>query len=325
MQKVLITNIQRFSVHDGPGIRTTVFAKGCSLRCAWCQNPENLLPSPELLVYKDLCIKCRKCEKVCKAGAIYFDKEGYSCTDRSKCVLCGLCTSVCFSGARIICGTEYSVDTLFKEIVKDRIFFKNSAGGITLSGGDFIRYPEFTRDFFKLCRSKHINTAIETSGYAPWDSIILFAEFTDLFLYDLKIIDSDKHLLWTGVDNHLILENLNRLAKEGFNIIIRIPLIPGVNDEIKDFKRTIRFIKSLKTIKTVHLLPFHNLGLSKYNALDLEYKFEKPREIKPEKLERYIEIADKEGLHLSIGGTGFLSEIPKVKYLEQRKFIYKID
>lgn len=317
---VHVSNIQRFSVHDGPGIRTIVFFLGCPLQCQWCQNPENLRPQPQLTYNWGDCIGCGRCLDVCPQDAIYMDKKGRIQTDRNRCEACGRCVEVCFPGARSICGKAYTVADCFREILKDKVFYNNTGGGVTLSGGEPTMYPDFASRLLELCQEERIYTAIETCGHASWKSLEKIARFTDLFLYDIKAIDPKKHRQWTGVDNRLILSNARRLAKMKKEMIIRVPLIPGVNDDEEEFKRIAEFVKSLETVKTMHVLPFHHIGKSKYETLDMDYAVSELKEPEAEKIEKCQRIGEQYGLRVDIGGSGFISEGHETKAKPKRTF-----
>lgn len=318
--RIYISNIQRFSVHDGPGIRTLVFFLGCPLRCKWCQNPENLKAQPQLTYNRQDCIGCGECLKVCPQDAISVDQKGRIQTDRNRCEACGRCVEVCFPGARSICGTSYTVEGCFKEILKDRVFYRNSGGGVTLSGGEPTMYPDFVSRLLELCQEEGIYTAIETCGHTNWKSLERVARFTDLFLYDIKAIDPEKHRRWTGVDNRRILSNARRLARMKKKMIVRVPLIPGVNDNEQEFRRIVEFAKSLETVKTMHLLPFHHIGKSKYETLDMDYAVNKLKEPDEKKIEKCRQIGEQYGLRVDIGGSGFVSEGPEPRAKQKEAF-----
>jgi pyruvate formate lyase activating enzyme len=212
------------------------------------------------------------------------------------------------------------VDECFKEILKDRVFFRNTAGGVTLSGGEPTMYPEFVSRLLKLCREEGIYTAIETCGYTSWKSLEKVAKSTDLFLYDIKAIDPKKHREWTGAGNRLILSNARKLAQIKKKMIIRVPLIPGVNDDEEEFKRIVEFAKSLETVETMHLLPFHHIGRSKYETLDMDYAVGGLKEPDEEKIEKCRRIGEEAGLRVDVGGSGFVSESPKRREKEEEPF-----
>lgn len=270
-RKALIFDIQRYSVHDGPGIRTLVFFKGCPLRCYWCCNPESTKRKKELALFSRNCIGCYNCVNICPEKAISVIKD-IVVTDRAKCNVCGECEVVCYANARKIIGREMSVSQVFKEIRKDKPFYYRSNGGVTLSGGEPTLWPEFARDLLQECVNDRINTAIETSGYTPWENLESLVPVTGLFLFDLKNMDDKKHRKYTGVSNKLILVNLVKLSRLTDRIIIRIAVIPGFNDSEKNVAETARFVKGLKVIKEIDLLPYHRLGISKYERIGEEYK-----------------------------------------------------
>lgn len=321
---VLISNIQRFCVHDGPGIRTTVFVLGCPLRCRWCQNPENLTAKKRLMLYPDECIGCWECIRACPEAAIYADENRHLSTNRDRCKACGACTKVCYSQARKLCGKNYTVDGLFKELLKDKVTFYETSGGVTLSGGEFALYPEFVCELFKKCKKEHINTAIESSGCVRWTNLEAIEKFTDLFLYDVKLIDPIKHKKWTGADNSLILENLKKLSERGKSIIVRVPLIPGANDDEKEFTRIAEYVKALKGIQAIHILPFHQLGSAKYGSVGKQYSLADLKEENEERIEKCKLIAQNLGLIVDVGGSEISSkEYTRQKSREDGYFIYK--
>jgi len=270
------------------------------------------------------CIGCGECVKACTEGAIYIDGNGQLVTEREKCTICGECVNVCYSKARMICGKCYTVEELFKEIMKDKVTFFETSGGVTLSGGEFTLYPEFVCELLEKCRNEHIHTAIETCGYVKWSSLLRIEPYVDLFLYDVKLISPDKHKEWTGIDNSLILENLKKLSGMGSNIIIRVPLIPGVNDDEEEFTRIAEYVKSLGNITDIHIMPFHQLGSSKYKAIGLDYTLTDLTEDNSEKIEKCRIIAQNHGLKVDIGGSDIVSGKKEQKEKKEiNYFIYK--
>ena len=265
----LIFNIQRFSLHDGPGIRTTVFFKGCPLSCLWCQNPEGISSDPDLFRHESRCIVCRACLRACPEKAISFNEEGLT-VDRDKCSLCRACVDACPSGALEAAGREVTAAGLTEEILKDRVIFEESGGGVTVSGGEPLLQPAFLAAFLKSLKELDINTAVETCGYAPWPILEKVSAWTDLFLYDLKLISSDKSLEYTGADSRPALENLRKLAGTGCPLRIRMPLIPTVNDDPESLRQAAAFLKECG-ISELELIPYHNLGSAKYAGLGLTY------------------------------------------------------
>lgn len=246
-------DIQRSSYVDGPGIRTTVFCKGCTLRCAWCHNPESQSPVRQMLYYRDRCTGCGTCTNVCPAP-----------TD---CDLCGKCALVCPHDAKEICGRDYTVDEVYKVIEKDVPFYQRSGGGVTFSGGECMLQVDFLTALARRCHESGIHTAIDTAGHVPWESFLQVIPYTDLFLYDVKCITDELHRVGTGVSNERILSNLRRLAEEtSVPIHIRIPLVPGFNDGETEMAKIAAFLRTIRHDK-VELLPYHAMGEHKYAAL----------------------------------------------------------
>ena len=253
----MIFDIERNSFVDGPGIRTTVFFKGCDLSCLWCHNPESHDPKPQMMFYKDKCKSCGKCKEVCP---YHFEK----------CDLCGKCTLYCPVGARKICGKSYTVDEVLNEIIKDKSYYETSGGGVTFSGGECMLQLDFLCEILKKCKENGIHTAVDTAGFVPFASFEKVLPFTDLFLYDIKIFDTEKHKQYVGADNNLILENLKKLLRAGASIYIRIPVIPGVNDSVEEMQQIKDFLSANGKPEKIELLPYHAMGENKYRALARE-------------------------------------------------------
>ncbi|MGQ9616841.1 MAG: glycyl-radical enzyme activating protein [Spirochaetota bacterium] len=273
--KGIIFNIQRFSLHDGPGIRTVIFFKGCPLKCKWCCNPESIELSPQLIFNPDRCLKDGRCIEVCPSGAR--SEKGYSI---ERCTLCGKCVDACPSGALELVGRWFSIEEVIEEVEKDRLFYESSGGGVTLSGGEPVYQKEFATSLLRRLKMLSIHTAVETSGYAPWPAIEEIIDATDLLLYDLKHMDSDMHRKFTGVPNELIFENalkasfkINSMGESNKQMIFRVPLIGGVNTDKKNIEAVAAFALKAK-VGEVHLLPYHRLGESKYRKLGKEYSFQ---------------------------------------------------
>ena len=258
-----IFDIKRYSIHDGPGIRTTVFFKGCGLHCLWCHNPESIAPAPDLMHWPARCVRCYSCVKACPTGAISKDDAGAVVIDRAKCDLCGRCAEACLYDAMQIVGREMGVAEVLAEAEKDRIFYEQSGGGVTLSGGDPLVQPEFAGALLDACRDRGFHTALDTAGLAPGEAFERLARRADLVLFDLKSVDEARHKEFTGVSNAAILENLRRLAASGPETWIRIPLVRGVNDDRENVGRTIELLASLGRIRRIGLLPYHAGGLDK--------------------------------------------------------------
>jgi len=292
MQKGMIFNIQRYSTEDGPGIRTTVFFKGCPLRCLWCHNIESIKTHPQIVWNHIKCIACNECIKACPEKAIIATKTEGLITDRTICKNCGRCAEACPSGARELLGYEIFVDDLVKEVLKDKPFYDNSNGGITASGGEPTIQYEFLLEFFKKCKEGELHVALDTSGFLPWERLEKILTNVDLVLYDMKVIDEEKHEEYTGVSNKIILENLKKVNDLDKEIWIRVPIIPEFTANKNNIQAIGELIKDLKNISRVDLLPFHKLGISKYEKLDLEYAckdFEAPSE---EDMKSFKEIMD---------------------------------
>jgi len=301
--KGVIFNIQTYSIHDGPGIRTTVFLKGCPLRCLWCQNPESQVLQPEIFFDSEKCTGCGKCVQACPNGAIEIC-EGRSSTNRELCQGTGKCTEVCPNEARNLIGRYVTAGEVFKEVAADSIFYQRSGGGVTLSGGEPLAQPQFAINLLKLCKDGGIHTAIDTCGYARWETVKQVLEHVDLVLYDFKHMDPVEHEKYTGVSNDLILDNVKKIHHDlSIPIIARIPIIPGYNDSVENIEATARFITTeLGDAISVHLLPYHKLGESKYDSLE---KVGNPVSITPSSEEHMAElkkIVESFGLVVHTGG-----------------------
>lgn len=299
----IVFNIQRYCIHDGPGIRTIVFVKGCPLRCFWCQNPEGQSVKPQIFLNKDRCMGCGLCVSACPQRAIEV-YSGKSRTKRDLCDGCGKCVEACLNDARSLMGRWVSAEEVFDVVKKDCIFYEKSGGGVTLSGGDPLAQPDFSIAILKLCKNNYIHTAIETCGHAPWKTFKEVLEYVDLVLYDFKHMDPEKHEKYTGVSNNLILENAKRICNElSIPMWARMPIIPGYNDSPDNIEATAKFIAEElgKSVKQVNLLPYHRLGETKFERLEREYSFsiETPSE---EHLANIKKVFESYGLTTYIGG-----------------------
>lgn len=297
--KGIVFNMQRFSVHDGDGIRTIVFLKGCPLRCKWCSNPESQTLNPVLLFNSAECIHCGRCINVCKQGAISPENPGL--IDRSKCKSCGECAAVCPSGALTLKGKYMTVAEVIKELKKDAVTFRRSGGGITISGGEGLVQHDFATELLKACQMQGWTTAIETTGYASAEVIEQVFPYVNTALLDIKSMDPVKHKENTGVDNELILKNARRIS-EITKTIIRVPVIPGFNHTAEDARKIAEFAKTLDKVDTVHLLPYHSLGSNKYNLLGREYDMGDTSNLHGEDLKKMEQEVLKTGLNCIIGG-----------------------
>ena len=301
--KGVIFNVQHYSIHDGPGIRTTVFMKGCALRCLWCQNPESQSTRPELFFDSEQCKGCGTCVQACPEGAIEL-YDGRSWTNRKLCMGAGKCAEVCPHEARNVMGRYVTAEEIFKQVAGDAIFYQRSGGGVTLSGGEPLAQPRFAMSLLKLCKDASIHTALDTCGYAPWDMVRQVLDYVDLVLYDFKHMDPVEHEKCTGVSNDLILDNARKIHHElSIPILARVPIIPGYNDSVENIEATARFIATeLGNSIKVHLLPYHRLGETKYERLE---KPGKSVSIEPPSEERMLglkEIVESVGLTAYIGG-----------------------
>lgn len=298
----LITNFQDFAVHDGFGLRVILFLKGCSLRCTWCQNPESISSDPELYYHEKLCRNCGKCIAVCDPKAL--GNSVANRVDRKKCNKCMKCTDVCPTGALARVGKWISAEEVLASFLDYKPFFDASEkGGITLSGGDPVYQPEFVADILSKCKKLGIHTAIETAGYADYAAMQEFLPYLDLMMYDIKHMDSAKHKKGTGQPNELILENLIRIRKDypNLEIIIRVPLIPGFNDDETNIAETAKFLVSIG-IDKLDILPFNILASAKYNALGVKWKHAKVERQEDPYLNKLQEAAQKYIPDVTIGG-----------------------
>jgi pyruvate formate lyase activating enzyme len=299
LTKGTIFNIQRYSIEDGPGIRTTVFVKGCPLRCLWCSNPESQKQWPEVEHRDFLCNKCGRCIDVCDAQAISIDDKGIH-INRKKCTNCAKCVEVCIPEALKLMGEEKSVDEVFQEINKDLQYYRTSGGGVTVSGGEPLSQPEFTAELFKRCREAGIHTCLDTCGYAEVESLAKVLPYTCLVLFDLKHIDPVTHRNFTMHSNKPIIRNLKLIAARGVPFIIRVPLIAGFNDSDEALTTIARTIVSTNGAKEINLLPYHKFGMGKYKQLDRRYKLSELERLTDTEMQRVKEIFDVFGLNCQI-------------------------
>lgn len=289
----MLYDIQRFSLDDGPGIRTTFFLKGCNLRCQWCHNPESIHPEPQLLYYAAKCQSCGACVQICPQQAHALD--GVHRFDRKRCNACGLCERVCPSGALLLRGREITPEDVVTEAMKDYAFFASSGGGITFSGGEPLLQPAFLAESLRLLRQRDVHTAVDTAGNVPWSSFAAILPFTNLVLFDLKAFSVSKHRSATGADNEQILRNLQTLSTgTSCTLWVRIPAVRGLNllgPEDEEWHRMLFFLRNLSRIERIDLLPYHRLGEVKYEALGLRVRTGKEHLFEIFQLERMVEQA----------------------------------
>ena len=300
--KGIVFNIQKYSIHDGPGIRTVVFLKGCPLRCEWCSNPESSQTDIEIMYNSEICMLCKQCIFVCIINALKLDEENqFININRIECDKCGKCVEICPSGALTLAGRYMTVEEVLQEVKKDTLFYRKSGGGITLSGGEPGSQPDFSEAILKSAYSMGIHTAIETCGYYSEEILKRLVKWTDIFLYDIKHIDDLKHIHGTGVSNKLILNNFRKLIESGASVIVRIPIIPEFNATKEDMRLIGQFLLEVNGFKEIHLLPYHRLGNSKVTSLGKAKKIK--RKLLPEKeLFDLKEVLTQFGFKVQIGG-----------------------
>lgn len=296
----IIENIQHFSLHDGPGTRTTVFFKGCPLKCLWCSNPTTQNPKKELIYKKIACVRCGRCIAVCKQKALSMRQEGeekFIYIDRNACITCGECADQCPADALQTIGSEYDLDTVFNIIKKDILFYQNTNGGVTFSGGEMLMHYKFVSELIKKCKTINIHTAAETSGFAPYEHVKEVLSQLDMCFFDIKHIDDEKHKQITGQSNKLIIENLTRILKETTTpITIRLPLIPTINDDEEHLAAYAEFLNNLPRHVTFEILPYHKLGTNKYDMMQINYKLNKIAPFSREELSQKVQFV-REKLH----------------------------
>lgn len=300
MIKAVVCEIEKYATHDGPGIRTIVFLKGCPLRCIWCSNPETQRKENELYYNENKCISCKRCIGSCTEGALSFN-DNRIVAYKNKCNACGTCVKICPMGALNLVGKDMTLDEVFEEVMQDRIFYQQSGGGVTISGGEVLMHEEFVVQLLRRLKEDYINTAIETSGFGDWKSLNNIASYADLIMFDIKHTDSDIHKDLTGVDNKIILDNLNKLSKMHKNIIIRIPVITGINESKENIQKTAEIAKEFG-INEIHLLPYHSLAKQKYKQLSKKYELETLKNLNESDVEYLKVLVESFGLKCVIGG-----------------------
>jgi len=301
MTRGFIFDVRRYAIHDGPGIRTTVFLKGCPLSCWWCHNPESQASGAEPVFREGRCIACGACVGACPEGAISLTETG-SVAGPGICARCGACAAVCFAEARGMAGREATVEDVMAEVERDAAFYEQSGGGVTFSGGEPLMQIEFLEALLRASREKNIRTALDTCGYAPWESIDRIRGMVDLFLYDIKIVDDARHRELTGVSNEPIIENLRALSRHGHNIRLRIPVIPGIHDDEKSLKEIGALASSLPTLIGIDIIPYNRLGAEKYARLGRPFRMPDAPALSAERIAALSGILSSFGLHVNIGG-----------------------
>ena len=301
MSSGVITHIQRFSIHDGPGIRTTVFLKGCQMHCPWCHNPETYRHAPQIQVFPERCIGCSACASICQHAAHEFTETGHT-YHRDRCVVCGQCVDQCYAKSLVRVGETRTAESVVADVLSDRSFYEPN-GGVTVSGGEPLLQPEFTRDILERCRHEGIHTAVETNLAWPWQSIVPLVPLVDLFLVDIKTMDDAAHRAWTGVSNRQTLENLRRLDSHGKPLVVRTPVVVGVNERPEQIGEIADFLATLQNVLQYDLLPYHPLGTGKYESLGFD---EPPPEFSAPtsaELETLAERARRPNLVVRLAGT----------------------
>ena len=302
MTEPYIFDIKRYAINDGPGIRIVIFSKGCNLNCAWCHNPESISPEPERMYSVSKCIRCGECVAACPEQALTLTRDGVI-TDTARCNLTGKCAAVCSTKAIEISGRRMTISQVMAEIRKEQLFFDQSGGGVTFSGGEPLLHHEYLLQLLKECGRLGIHRAVDTAGFVKTEILMEVARHTDLFLYDFKMFDPERHRRWTGVPNEKILDNLRLLAETGAKINIRIPFVGGVNDDEENIRATAAFVASLHgEKKEVNLLPYHKIAQSKYQRLGRPEDFQIMDEPTAESRARAVAIFAEYGLAAAIGG-----------------------
>jgi pyruvate formate lyase activating enzyme len=296
-----VLRIERFAIHDGPGIRTTVFLKGCPLRCAWCHSPESQQLQPEFMPRPERCLRCMACNGACPHHAVRPAAEGGPITPEA-CDACGACADACPTGARDLAGRTMSVDALMAEIERDRIFYDESDGGVTFSGGEPLMQPAFLREIVAMCRASAVHVAVDTCGHADTGALLDVARDADLFLFDLKMMDEERHKAYTGASNVRILQNLERLAAVHENVLVRFPLIPGVNDDDENVVGIGAFLRSIRLTR-IDVLPYHRAGTAKYERLQRPYQLPDTQPPSTDQVTHVVRLLESCGLIVRPGGS----------------------
>ena len=296
----IVFDIQRYSLHDGPGLRTNVFLKGCALSCRWCSNPEARQPRPEIAFFEKTCFLCGDCVPICSEAAILLDDHAVT-WDRSKCNQCGRCAEICLAHAFSLIGKEMTAGAVVAQALRDVAFYSGH-GGLTLTGGEPTLQSEFAEAILRLSKDEGLHTAIETCGAARWENLNRLLPYLDLVLFDLKHVDQEVHQQFTGASNAIILDNLRQTAQAGANLVVRVPLIPGFNADRASLAGIAEFVQSLKVVREIHVLAYHTLGKAKYHALGLPYELGQYPPMKHEEAEQLACVFQEYGFEVLVGG-----------------------
>jgi len=297
-QTGIIFDIKKYAINDGPGIRTTVFFQGCPLSCWWCHNPESQPRKPALMYRANRCVLCGECATVCPQSGIQIN--GSAETDRSKCDTCGTCAESCYYGAREVSGREVTVEEVLAEIERETPFHDQSGGGVTFSGGEPLIQRSFLMALLRACKERDIHTVVDTSGYTTWEALDSIRGFVDLFFYDLKLMDNERHIRYTGVSNEPILRNLKSLSEHRHPVYVRIPLIPGVNDDGVNLRQSAELLASLPNVTGVELMGYHDIAAAKYEALGMSYRLNGTKPPTVEHMQQAGSILDRYRLKVKI-------------------------
>ena len=298
----LISTVQKYSTKDGPGIRSTVFFKGCPLGCLWCSNPELIRSQPDLLYTREKCTRCGTCIKACPRDALSFGEDEYIVIDRSLCNGCGICNKACPNGALELIGKLVTVDELSKELLKDHVFYQTSGGGVTFSGGEPLWQSGFVAQVANRMKEEGVHTALDTAGDVGWCHFEEVLDFIDLVLFDIKVAGQEQHRQFTGRENDLILGNLHLLSQRGVPMHVRLVIIPGVNDSESEIRARMEIISSLNSVEQVDILPYHRYGAGKYARLGLEYPIVEMEEHSKEQIDMIRALVESYGIKTTFGG-----------------------
>lgn len=297
----VVFDVKKFSIHDGPGIRTTVFFKGCPLSCGWCHNPEGQAEEPELILRPERCIGCGICLDVCEHQAIVLEGDAIV-TRRERCTACGACVEICYAEARELVGRQMTVAQVMDEVERDIAFYDQSGGGVTFSGGEPLAQPGFLRALLRACKERGLHTVLDTCGFASWDELDALRRDVDLFLYDLKLMDDARHRDSAGVSNEQILGNLRGLSERDHRIVLRVPVIPGINYDEENLRHMGAFAAQLPSLERVDLLPYHRIGRDKYRGLGKACPMPDTQPPSGERMEEIAQALRRFDLRVAIGG-----------------------